>query len=1123
MAVSNALINSNFYKIATANATTGIPVDLGLAGNITTGGNLAAGGNLAVGNGAPGTGNITAVAPGVFSGNGALLTNITASNLASGSSNVLIPLAGGNVNTSVGGVANVFVVTSTGANINGTANATGAISTTSTDPSTSTSTGALIVAGGAGIAGNAYIGGNADVASNVVAGTNVQAGNAVITDVVLGRTTALTLQAGGTNQDVILKPSGSGNVTIASPETYLTGLKDPLNPADATNKRYVDTLFQGLKPKEAVAVGTFADLGGTYNNGTDPLNPGLGATITLGAALTTLDGYTLLDGDRILVKNQATTAENGIYTWASATPTVLTRALDYDAAAEMLTGVFVFCKGGTTNGSFGFVQTSDDVATVGTSAVTFTIQSAPISYTAGTGLTLTGTQFYITDTAVTPGTYGNSLNVPQITVNQQGQITSAVNVAVGLSQIANTTSNVSIPVAAGNVNTSVGGVANVLVVTTTGANVTGTADITGNTAVGANLTVAGNANVAGTSNVVGDAFFGANANITGIATVTGNANIAGNINATGNIIVAGNANVFIPGGTAGQVLVATGIGGSLAWVTASMIANGTSNVSIPVADGNVNTSVGGVANVVVVTTTGANVAGTANVVGDAFFGANANVAGTANVVGDAFLGANANVVGNINAAGNIIVAGNANLFVPGGTAGQVLAATGAVGGNLQWTTISTDRISNGTSNVAIPVADGNVLVGVGGVANVVVVSTTGANVTGTANISGITDLGANLNVVGNVNATGNIIVAGVANVFIPGGTAGQILAATGAAGGNLQWSNTVSPTAIQEFTATAAGTNQTFTLTNTALTTTSSSVYVNGVLLRTGQYSVAGTTLTVIANLSSGDLVTVGAIPGAVISSTVTGLAAPSVASFTVGGGTPGAVLSTDGAGIMSWTNTVAATATQEFVTTAAGAGQTFTLSNTNLTNTNSSVYVNGVLIRAGASNQYTISGTTLTVSRVLAIGDVITVGAIPGAVVAASNVALTFGSFIPPAASINITVAVGTSTPATAVTLMQFTLPSAGTWEVMYQVRGFFGATSGSVGIFTGATGGTVVDGSQTFAAFPGGGACATTFVSRVFITTTGSALYSVRGWNTGAGNWTAMLNSTTDGASTVTWVKIA
>jgi hypothetical protein len=104
-----------------------------------------------------------------------------------------------------------------------------------------------------------------------------------------------------------------------------------------------------------------------------------------------VDGYTLLNGDRVLIKDEATLANNGIYTWATG-GTVLTRATDFDTAAEMASGDFTFISNGTQYANTGWVQT-DPVTTVGTSPVTWVQFSGAGSYTAGNGLQLIGSQF----------------------------------------------------------------------------------------------------------------------------------------------------------------------------------------------------------------------------------------------------------------------------------------------------------------------------------------------------------------------------------------------------------------------------------------------------------------------------------------------------------------------------------------------------------------------------------------------------------------------------------------------------------------------------------------------------------------------------------------------------------
>jgi hypothetical protein len=125
----------------------------------------------------------------------------------------------------------------------------------------------------------------------------------------------------------------------------------------------------------------------TYDNGT----AGVGATLTLSVALTTLDGHTLSNGDRILVKNQTPAARNGIYTWATG-GTVLTRATDFDTAVEIAGGDFVFVEAGTIYNNTGWVQT-EEVATVGTDSILWQQFAGAGTYTAGSGLALVGNQF----------------------------------------------------------------------------------------------------------------------------------------------------------------------------------------------------------------------------------------------------------------------------------------------------------------------------------------------------------------------------------------------------------------------------------------------------------------------------------------------------------------------------------------------------------------------------------------------------------------------------------------------------------------------------------------------------------------------------------------------------------
>lgn len=202
-----------------------------------------------------------------------------------------------------------------------------------------------------------------------------------------------------TNSSVTL---GSTNVALGGTTATLGGLtsvevtQDPVTALQLATKQYVDAVAQGLNVHAACDVattGTLASITGgtvTYNNGT----AGVGATLTLSVALTVLNGYSLVNGDRILVKDEVATANNGIYTWATG-GTVLTRATDFDTNIEIAAGDFTFVTYGTSYAATGWVQTLP-VATVGTSPIVWAQFSGAGSYTAGNGLTLTGGQFSLT-------------------------------------------------------------------------------------------------------------------------------------------------------------------------------------------------------------------------------------------------------------------------------------------------------------------------------------------------------------------------------------------------------------------------------------------------------------------------------------------------------------------------------------------------------------------------------------------------------------------------------------------------------------------------------------------------------------------------------------------------------
>ena len=147
----------------------------------------------------------------------------------------------------------------------------------------------------------------------------------------------------------------------------------PSNSNDAASKSYVDATINGLDVKQSVKAATTGNIT-------------IASDLNVGD---TIDGVTLADGDRVLVKDQTDASENGIYI-AGATPA---RASDFDEDAEVTAGAFTFVEEGSTNGDSGFLVTSDNDITVGTDDITFTQFSGAGQLTAGDGLTKTGNTF----------------------------------------------------------------------------------------------------------------------------------------------------------------------------------------------------------------------------------------------------------------------------------------------------------------------------------------------------------------------------------------------------------------------------------------------------------------------------------------------------------------------------------------------------------------------------------------------------------------------------------------------------------------------------------------------------------------------------------------------------------
>ena len=245
-----------------------------------------------------------------------------------------------------------------------------------------------------------------------------------------GARTSLSAAASGANTDITSVALTTGTISTA-----------PSASTDIVNKSYADSIATGINFHAACNYATTAALAAnTYNNGSS----GVGATLTAVAVGTlTIDGYTFVVGDvgkRILVKNEVTDANNGVYTLTQAgtvvLPYILTRATDYDTSGtgtnEIDIGDLLLVLSGTVNANTSWVQQTPLPITVGTTSIVFIQFAAVQTYTAGTGLTLATNQFSITNTG-TAGTYGSASQVPVFVTNAQGQVTSVTNTAIAIS------------------------------------------------------------------------------------------------------------------------------------------------------------------------------------------------------------------------------------------------------------------------------------------------------------------------------------------------------------------------------------------------------------------------------------------------------------------------------------------------------------------------------------------------------------------------------------------------------------------------------------------------------------------------------------------------------------------
>jgi hypothetical protein len=189
-------------------------------------------------------------------------------------------------------------------------------------------------------------------------------------------------------EEAVIQADGGQNFTAdQSMGGYkLTSVGSPVTGTDAVNKDYVDSIVTaGISWKPAVKYATAAAL---------PANTYLAGVITADVVgILTVDGSATVLGDRILVKDEATGENNGIYDvtteGTAGVAFILTRSTDANIDSEVTSGMAMFVQAGTANIDMGFVLTTDDPITLGTTVLTFTQFTSVGQVVAGAGLTKT--------------------------------------------------------------------------------------------------------------------------------------------------------------------------------------------------------------------------------------------------------------------------------------------------------------------------------------------------------------------------------------------------------------------------------------------------------------------------------------------------------------------------------------------------------------------------------------------------------------------------------------------------------------------------------------------------------------------------------------------------------------
>jgi hypothetical protein len=743
--VANALISGTVYTNAQPNITS--------VGTLTS---ISVSGNANVGNLST-TGNVTA---NYFIGNGSQLTDITAT-----TAGTVTTAAQPNI-TSTGTLASLSVTGNVKpGNLTTTGNVFANIGTFTGAVYSDT----LTVSSPSQLATKAYVDNQVtagihlhepvlvETTANLNASYTQGGTTFNITDITTANTVTTSTTHGLSINDQIWLYNTAGNGLTTNTAYFVHSIP-------ATNQLTLALTYNGTEIDNLTNA-----TGLTYNT---RANSGVGAKLTNAGtqAALVLDNVTMTVGDRVLVRLQTNGAHNGVYEVTDigsvSTNWELTRATDGEKVDPsnplgLGTGDYFYTRDGDLNtGDSHVLTTEPNTMIIGYTALTYTQFSGAVTYIGSSPISVTGQTISIPNTTGT-GSYVVLQNTPTLTTPVLGAAT-----GTSLSVTGNVTANYFL----GNGST---------LSSITGANVTGTVS---------SATSATSATTAATVTTA------AQPNITSVGTLTsisvsGNANV-GNLNTIGFISAVGNvtANYFIGDGS--QLTNLT-IGAG------SAITNGTSNVTVD-NNGNVRTSVGGTNNVLIVTSTGANVAGyvgaTGNVTANYFIGNGStltNLAG-ANVSGQVTYAATANAVAGANVSGEVSYAATANSVAGGNVSGQV----------------------------------GNALVAG------TVYSNAQGNITSVGTLSSLTAAGTI-----DFTTASNVSFGSNANVKITGGSSTNLLSTDGT--GNLSWQSraTLSGT-TDAFTGNAVATS--FTLSVTPASKDLTMVNIDGVLQLKADYTLTG-------------------------------------------------------------------------------------------------------------------------------------------------------------------------------------------------------------------------------------------------------------------------------------------